>query len=104
MVATLNAYVELTPGVCGGKPRLAGRRIKVADVVVMHLRMSEPLAMVAQEYELSLAEVYGAMAYYYDHQAEIDRQMTESDALVEKMQQAASSPLEEKLARLKEQG
>jgi uncharacterized protein (DUF433 family) len=104
MVGTLNAYVEMTPGVCGGKPRIAGRRIKVADVVVMHLRLGEPLAMVAQEYDLSLAEAHGAMAYYYDHQGEIDRQMAESDALVEKMQKGASSPLQEKLARLKAQG
>jgi uncharacterized protein (DUF433 family) len=104
MVATLNAYVEITPGVCGGKPRIAGRRIQVADVVVMHLRMGEPLAIVAQEYDLSLAEAHGAMAYYYDHQGEIDRLMIESEALVEKMQKGASSPLQEKLVRLKAQG
>jgi uncharacterized protein (DUF433 family) len=104
MVSTLNAYIEVTPEVRGGKPRITGRRITVADVVVMHLRMGNPLAIVADEYDLSLSEVYGAMAYYYDHKAEIDQSMAESDAFVETMQNQASSPLQEKLQRLKNQG
>jgi uncharacterized protein (DUF433 family) len=32
-------HVEITPGVCGGKPRIAGHRIKVQHVVVWHERM-----------------------------------------------------------------
>lgn len=104
MVSTLNAYIEMTSEVRGGKPRIAGRRITVADVVVMHLRMGNPLAIVAEEYDLSLSEVYGAMAYYYNHKAEIDQSMAESDAFVETMQRQASSPLKEKLQRLKNKG
>jgi hypothetical protein len=75
----------------------------VADVVVMHLRMGNPLAIVAEEYDLSLSEVYGAMAYYSDHKAEIDQSMAESDAFVDTMRSQASSPLQEKLQRLKNQ-
>jgi hypothetical protein len=59
--------------------------------------MGNPLAIVADEYDLSLSEVYGATAYYYDHKAEIDQSMAESDAFVETMQNQASSPLQEKL-------
>ena len=101
MVGVVNTYVEVTPGVCGGKPRVAGRRIQVADIVRMHLRLGEPLAIVAQEFDLSLAAVHGAMAYYYEHQGEMERMMAESDELVEKMRQEARSPVQEKLARLK---
>ena len=104
MVSTLNAYIEVTPEVRGRKLRIAGLRITVADVVVMHLRMGNPLAIVSEEYDLSLSEVYGAMAYYYDHKTEIDQSMAESDASVETMRSQSNSPLQEKLQRLKNQG
>ena len=104
MVSTLNAYIEMTPEVRGGKPRIVGRRTTVADVVVMHLQMGNLLAIVAEEYDLSLSEVYGAMAYYYDHKAKIDQSMAQSDAFVKTMQPQASSSLQEKLQRLKHQG
>ena len=29
-------HIEITPGVCGGKPRIAGHRIKVQDIAVWH--------------------------------------------------------------------
>ncbi|MEM6436520.1 MAG: DUF433 domain-containing protein, partial [Cyanobacteria bacterium P01_D01_bin.115] len=41
MEVTLNRHIEITPGVCGGKPRLAGARITVADVAMMYLRMGQ---------------------------------------------------------------
>ena len=30
--------IEATPGVMGGKPRIAGHRIRVSDIVVLHDR------------------------------------------------------------------
>ncbi|MEO0014001.1 MAG: hypothetical protein RLZZ535_2390 [Cyanobacteriota bacterium] len=27
-------HIEITPGVCGGKPRIAGHRIRVQDIVI----------------------------------------------------------------------
>ncbi len=29
-------HIEITPGVCGGKPRITGHRIRVEDIVVWH--------------------------------------------------------------------
>ena len=29
-------HIEITPGVCGGKPRIAGHRIRVQDIYVWH--------------------------------------------------------------------
>lgn len=36
---TLCGHIEITPGVAGGKPRIAGRRITMQNVVVWHERM-----------------------------------------------------------------
>jgi uncharacterized protein (DUF433 family) len=99
MVATINQDIEITPDVRGGKPRIAGRRITVADVAIAYLRLKQSLVSIAQDYELSLASVHGAMAYYYDHQAQIDLSIAESAAFADQLQQHRRSPLDQKLAQ-----
>jgi len=100
MVSTLNHHIEITPDVRGGKPRIAGRRITVADIASLYCRMRQPLETIAQDYELSLASVHAAMAYYYDHQAEIDQSIAASEAFAEEFRQNHPSPLQEKLAQV----
>ena len=67
----LDSHIEITPGVLGGKPRIAGRRIAVEHIVVWHEWMGLPADEIANEYSLSLADIYAALAYYYDHREAI---------------------------------
>lgn len=97
----LNGHIEVMPTVRGGKPHLAGTRITVDDVVVMHYRLGQSLEEIAGKYDLSLAAVYSAMAYYYDHRDEIDRRVQEDQAFVEAFRRANLSPLQEKLQALR---
>lgn len=101
MDIALNQHIEVTPGVRGGQPRIAGRRITVADVVIMYLRMGQSLEEIASTYDLSLASVYAAIAYYYDHKAGIDQQIREDEAFVAAFKQNNPSPLQAKLKALK---
>jgi uncharacterized protein (DUF433 family) len=89
-----------TPGTCGGKPRIAGTRIKVKHVYVWVERMGMTPAQVVAEYpHLSMAQVHAALAYYWSHQDEIQREIKEEEELVEAMRaQAGPSRLQEKLA------
>jgi uncharacterized protein (DUF433 family) len=102
MVSTLTQHIEISPEVRGGKPRISGRRITVADIAIMHLRMSQPLNLIAQEYDLSLASLHAAMSYYYDNQAEIEQSITEADNFAEEFRKTHPSPLQQKLAALKQ--
>lgn len=52
-----------------------GTRISVAEIVMMHVLNHSPIEWIVENYPLSYAQVYAALAYYYDHQAEIDRMM-----------------------------
>jgi uncharacterized protein (DUF433 family) len=36
VVSVLDKHIEITPGVCGGKPRIAGHRIRVQEIAVWH--------------------------------------------------------------------
>ena len=64
-----------------GSAKLVGQRIKVTHIIALmqaHGYTAEQLQAEAYPH-LSLAQVYSALAYYYDHQSDIDRQIKEDD-------------------------
>jgi uncharacterized protein (DUF433 family) len=96
----MSNYIEATPGTRGGKPRISGTRITVADIVLMHRRLGRALEEISGTYDLSLASVYAAMAYYYDHKDEIDQSLDEEESLAEAFKKNNPSRLREKLHAL----
>ncbi len=53
----LDRLIAITPGICGGKPRIANRRITVQDIALWHERLGLGADQIAAEFSLSLAEV-----------------------------------------------
>lgn len=100
MELTLNKYLEITPEVRNGKPRIAGTRITVADIAILYLRMGQSLDLIAGKYNLPLASVYAAMAYYYDHRDEIEQSIEADRAFAEELQSNYPSRLQTKLTKL----
>lgn len=98
---TLNQYIESTPDVRGGKPRIAGRRITVADIATWYLKLGYSPEEIASTYDVPLASVHAAMAHYYDHREEIDRQAQEDREFIESFQQQNPSRLQAKLRELR---
>jgi uncharacterized protein (DUF433 family) len=94
---TLKEHIEITPGIAGGKPRIAGHRITVEDVVIWHERMGKSADEIAEEYGLNLADVYAALAYYFDHRSEIDRSIKESAVFAKALRKSTPSKLLRKL-------
>lgn len=90
---TVSSHIEIAPGVAGGKPRIAGHRITVQDVVLWHERLGLSADEIASEYDLSLADVYAALAYYYDHREEIDRAIKADEAFVAELRGRTPSRL-----------
>jgi len=70
-----------------GRALIDGTSYKVLDVVLDHLAYGwSPEEVYFQHYgELSMAQIYAALSYYYDHQAELDadiqRQLRDVEAL-----------------------
>jgi uncharacterized protein (DUF433 family) len=100
MELALDKHIEATPGTRDGKPRVAGTRITVEDIVLMHLRLGLSLVEIAGKYDLPLASVHTAMAYYYDHQDDIDRSIADDEAFAEAFRRNNPSLLQEKLGAL----
>jgi uncharacterized protein (DUF433 family) len=79
-------HIEVDVQKCGGKPCIAGTRIRVWDIHVWHnLRGQAPEQIVAEFPQLTLADVHAALAYYFDHREEIQRQAKDDEEYVAKM-------------------
>ena len=61
--------------------------------MVWHLRLGKSTDEICAEYDLGLAEVHAALAYYYDHQGEIDQSLTARDEYVDGLRSAGSPTL-----------
>jgi uncharacterized protein (DUF433 family) len=96
---SLDQHIEITPGVAGGKPRIAGHRITVQDVVIWHERLGRSPDEIAADYDLSLADVYAALAYYFNNRDEIDRSIDDSAAFANALKQVTPSKLPQKLQK-----
>jgi len=99
MSRTVQDHIEVTPGVAGGRPHIAGHRIRVQDVAIWHESLGlSPDEIVSANPGLSLADVYAALAWYHDHSDAI-RQAIEDDAAVEAaVREHAPSKLARRLA------
>jgi uncharacterized protein (DUF433 family) len=69
----LAQHITKTPGVCGGRACIAGHRIRVMDIVVLHeMRGMSPPEIVYQYPGITAADVHAALAYYFDNREEIE--------------------------------
>jgi uncharacterized protein (DUF433 family) len=101
---TLDQHIEVTPGIAGGKPRIAGHRITVQNIVIWHERMGKSADEISAEYDLPLADIYAALAYYFDHRVDIDKAIEESEVFVEALRQRTPSKLRQKLDEHRQHG
>ena len=76
----VDAHIEITPGICGGKPRIAGHRIRVQDIVLWTEEGRSADEIVADFPQLSLGDVYAALTYYHDHRQQIDPEIRDDHA------------------------
>ena len=68
--ATGYAHVDLEPD---GWPMIAGTRVSVARVAADYTTHATPIEQIPRLYGgLSLAQILGALTYYFDHKDEID--------------------------------
>jgi uncharacterized protein (DUF433 family) len=70
-------YITRKPGVCNGRPIIAGTRTPVKSIVTYHKMGLSTEEIQSELPYLSLAQIYDALSFYYDHIEEIDREIEE---------------------------
>jgi uncharacterized protein (DUF433 family) len=86
-----------TPGTLHGAPRIDGHRIAVADIAVRCVHQGRTPEDVAEAYQISLAKVHAALAYYWDHREEIDADLEADHRAVEEIRAREPSRLPRKI-------
>jgi len=71
--------IEQDPSKCGGQPVVGGTRIRVAIILGCYRQGMNVEEIVQQYPQLSPADVHDALAYAYDHLAEIQKHIAEDD-------------------------
>lgn len=91
----ITEHIGIRPGYCGGQPHIIGHCIKVKHVAIWHERMGmSPDEIVSSHPGITLAQVYAALAYYYGHRDELDRDIREGEAFADKIRVGAPSIFE----------
>ena len=91
-------HIVSTPDTCGGKPRVAGSRIQVKHLAIMHERQGMSPEEIVSEYpHLTLADVYAALAYYHDHREAMNAEIAADRAWYEEQRAKNPSRLQERL-------
>jgi uncharacterized protein (DUF433 family) len=94
----IREHIVATPDTCGGKPRIAGSRIQVKHIAIMHEREGKTPGEIVSEFpHLTLAGVYAALAYYHDHRDEMNAEIAADRAWYEEQREKQPSRLQEAL-------
>jgi uncharacterized protein (DUF433 family) len=77
------SLISSDPNVRSGRPVIAGTTIEVAAIAIAKIVHRQTPDEIASDYQLTLAQVYAALAYYYEHKSDFDEMMRANRAFVE---------------------
>jgi len=92
---TIATHISKDPRVCGGKACIDSTRIRVMDIALL-LRQGKKLEEMLDYFSVSLtlAQVHGALAYYYDHPEEIEADIADGRRVETEIEGGRASSLE----------
>ncbi len=65
------------PKIRGGRPCIVGTGLRVTDVVMSMQYGERSPEQIAEDFQITLGQVYAALAYYYENKDEIDTDIRE---------------------------
>ncbi len=84
----LDALLVRTPGICGGLLHIDGTRVTVLQIATLYKRGESPEEIGENFPQLSLGQVYAALAYYHTNRAEIDQELADEENEFDRLQAA----------------
>ena len=86
----IGQLIVKTPGTCGGRARIAGKRVPVSSVYRWFLRGCEPEDILEKFDRVALAEIYAAISYALSNLEEITGEIEGEDRLSTQASQTAA--------------
>jgi uncharacterized protein (DUF433 family) len=78
-------HVVKTTGVCGGRARIEGTRIRVYNVAFLYKDAGTDDKIREAYPDLTPAQIHAALAYYFDNREEIDAELAEDESWAESL-------------------
>jgi len=81
ITATIYPYISFDPSIAGGSPIISGTRVSVRSIAGYYqlgMSIDEILSSLSH---LRPSQVHSALAYYFDHQEEVEKDLAESSDL-----------------------
>lgn len=75
-----------------GEPHIAGRRVSVRQVHALVEERGEDPDVVADRFDLDVAAVYHALAYYHDHPGEMRAAVAARESAIESVEESIDRP------------
>lgn len=80
--------ISTDPQIRSGRPCIAGTSLEVSVIVIAKIVQGLEADDIAADYEISLSQVYAALAYYYENKQVVDASISERHQLAQKMKDA----------------
>jgi len=80
MPNTLCTMLSQAPDVCGGQVCIDGTRISVHRIATLYKQGQGPEEITQTYPQLSLAQIYAALAYYHANRTEVESELGDADA------------------------
>ena len=88
----IGTLIARDPDLHGGRPLIAGTGVSVRAIAIDSNRGLSPEEIVADRPQLSLAQVFAALAYYHANKADIDADLRAEDLAYEDGAASANRP------------
>ncbi|MGA9350183.1 MAG: DUF433 domain-containing protein [Anaerolineae bacterium] len=91
-IRTEHPHIVRIEGVHSGRPTIRGTGVSV-QTIVEQMQLGRTLQQIVEDFDgvLTLAQVYDALSYYYEHEKEIEQYIAENREALWKGPQTASS-------------
>lgn len=80
-------HIATDPDVRSGRPFILGTGVTVADIAIAKVYHRHDANAIAISYDLTLPQVYAALAYYYEHKADVDEEIRTRQNIAETMKE-----------------
>src|SRR4051794_6647722 len=84
-------YIASRPGILHGQPIIAGTRVPMRAIAEMWCLRTVPEEIQQQLPHLTLAQVFAALSYFADHQAEIVAAIARNRLPIEELRRGVST-------------
>jgi len=85
-ITDIGSLISQTPGVCGGRPCIAGTAVSVRRIAGWYKQGLTPEEIATEIPHLSLAQIHAALAYYHANLEAMEAEMAAEEAEYDRLE------------------